>query len=199
LLLAVPRTTRAGSIIYDIQNYPSQQNGHTLEGTITTDGQIGPLAFSDITSWSVTIDNTITFRSTDAGSSTVLLGDVQATSTSITLSAPASINPNYLSLGDLQGILSWQRAAGTTLGIYGAIYVPVGNLWTTTSTTLGGNDPWVIAAVPEPSSLWMAVSGISASLAYGWFRHRREAARKLTGIDAANGPAAREASAANGP
>lgn len=29
-------------------------------------------------------------------------------------------------------------------------------------------------AVPEPSSLWMAGTWISAALAYGWFRHRRD-------------------------
>jgi hypothetical protein len=95
LLLAVPWTTRAGPIIYSIQNYPPEQNGHTLSGTITTDGQIGPLAGSDITSWSVTFDDTSTFT----GSGVLLQGVVQATSTSITLpAAPSNSVANLLFL-----------------------------------------------------------------------------------------------------
>jgi hypothetical protein len=36
-------TTKAGSIVYEIQNYAALQNGYTLSGTITTDGTIGTL------------------------------------------------------------------------------------------------------------------------------------------------------------
>lgn len=45
----------AGSITYDLVNYPDVQDGNTLSGTITTDGAIGNLQMSDITAWSVTI------------------------------------------------------------------------------------------------------------------------------------------------
>ena len=34
------------------------------------------------------------------------------------------------------------------------------------------------SAVPEPSSLWMAGIAISAGLAYGWSRHRRDQRRQ---------------------
>jgi hypothetical protein len=34
------------------------------------------------------------------------------------------------------------------------------------------------AAVPEPTSLWMMGTGISAGLAYGWSRHRRDQRRQ---------------------
>jgi len=90
LLLAVPGT-RAGQIIYDIRNYPLDQQGHTVSGTITTDGLIGQLAASDIKSWSVTIDNTFTFRSSDAGARTDISGDVQATPTTISLSRSPTV------------------------------------------------------------------------------------------------------------
>ena len=55
LLLAVPRMTRA-DMIYDIQSYPSDQQGHTVTGTITTDGSMGLLTRDDIISWTVTFD-----------------------------------------------------------------------------------------------------------------------------------------------
>jgi len=88
LLLVVPPTTRAGQIIYDIQNYPADQNGHTVSGTITTDGITGQLAQADILSWTVTIDGTQTFGSTDVGALTIVQGDVQASPTSLTMGIP---------------------------------------------------------------------------------------------------------------
>jgi hypothetical protein len=177
LLLAVPWTARAGPIIYSIQNYPSEQNGHTLSGTVTTDGKIGPLAGSDITSWSVIFDDTLTLT----GSAVRLEGVVQATSTSITLpAAPSNSDANLLVLVAPagEGDLEWERLTGSSTGIYEASHAPLIQLWRTNPATLGGTDPWVLAAVPEPSSLWMAVSGISASLAYDWFRHRRKPWRR---------------------
>jgi len=86
LLLVVPRTTRADTI-YTIQNYPSDQNGHTVSGTIATDGHIGQITSADITSWSVTFDSTFTFRSTDPGTDIGSLGVVQATATNLSLVA----------------------------------------------------------------------------------------------------------------
>ena len=34
-------------MVYQLVNYPLDQGGHTLSGTITTDGTIGDLGFSD--------------------------------------------------------------------------------------------------------------------------------------------------------
>ena len=73
-LLTLPQAVLAGSITYDIVNYPDLQNGWTLSGTITTDATMGPITQLDITSWtwSITkvVDNIVrdyTFRSTDPG------------------------------------------------------------------------------------------------------------------------------------
>ena len=68
-LALTPHAAEAGSVTYAIQNYAADQNGHTVSGSITTDGKTGLLDTSDITSWTVTIDTT-TFRSTDPGSNT---------------------------------------------------------------------------------------------------------------------------------
>jgi len=66
MLLVVPQMTRA-ALIYNIQTIPYDQDGHTLSGTITTDGSIGTLIASDIKSWVVTFDNNYTIQSTDSG------------------------------------------------------------------------------------------------------------------------------------
>ena len=47
VLLNLPRIAKA-DLSYSIQNYPTDQNGANLTGTITTDGVIGTLAASDI-------------------------------------------------------------------------------------------------------------------------------------------------------
>src|SRR5271166_5332521 len=54
-LLTLPQAVIAGTITYDIQNYPTDQNAWTLSGAITTDGKTGVLAPSDILSWTWTI------------------------------------------------------------------------------------------------------------------------------------------------
>ena len=51
LALLLTGTGRADTITYLIQNYPADQGGHTLSGTIVTDGKTGALAASNILSW----------------------------------------------------------------------------------------------------------------------------------------------------
>ena len=69
-LLSLPSAVLAGTT-YNIQNYPLDQNGWTLTGTITTDGTQGHLSRPpDITSWTWTITkgaNTYTTTSTATG------------------------------------------------------------------------------------------------------------------------------------
>ncbi len=192
LLLVVPPTTRAGQIIYDIQNYPADQNGHTLSGTITTDGVIGTLTSADIKAWTVTFDNTYTFRLSDVGSGTTVIGDVQATAQTITIGpAPSSGGSDFgmysgpfPAYGNGVASVFYIRlnAPPYPLPEYEAGYPPISTaalLWDTLNPNMGGTEPWVIAvapasAVPEPSSLWLLGTAISAGLAYGWSRHRRD-------------------------
>jgi len=185
LLLVVPPTTRAGQIIYDIQNYPADQNGHTVSGTITTDGITGQLAQADILSWTVTIDGTQTFGSTDVGALTIVQGDVQASPTSLTMGIPPTgFNELDLRSGfntpppsTVSGLVYLRPApAPASPAIYEGDFNGA-PLWVTTDPTMGGTDPWVLAvvpasAVPEPSSLWLLGTAITAGLAYGWSRHR---------------------------
>jgi hypothetical protein len=55
-LLFFPASAFSGTITYDIVNYPTLQNGYTVDGTITTDGNMGSLTAFDIISWSISID-----------------------------------------------------------------------------------------------------------------------------------------------
>ena len=175
LLLAVSRTTRA-DMIYDIQNYPSDQQGHTVTGTITTDGIIGPLTEADIKSWTVTFDqgtrDAYTFSSTPLNAEVFVAG-VQATPTNMTMSAPTSASSETrLSLEVVGGEapsndLQWARylssPTGEQLNLEGSYSAHGKNgdrLWYTGNPQVGGTDPWVLAvapasAIPEPASLWL--------------------------------------------
>jgi hypothetical protein len=54
-VVGLGQTCAADPITYNLVDYSSLENGWTLSGTITTDGTIGALAASDITSWTFTI------------------------------------------------------------------------------------------------------------------------------------------------
>jgi len=113
MLLVVSQTTKAGTI-YDLQNYPADQNGHTLSGTITTDGTIGTLQESNIKSWNVTIDATDNFSSHDPGAVTSVAGlGLAATATELSFATSLSTNTYFViatntSGGPLSELL-WNR------------------------------------------------------------------------------------------
>jgi PEP-CTERM motif len=86
-VLAVPGQSIAGSITYNIVDDPIDQNGWTLMGTITTDGVIGALQSSDVTSWSLSISQAATtykYSSADPGAALYMGSSATATATAIT-------------------------------------------------------------------------------------------------------------------
>ena len=174
--------TRA-DLIYNIQNYPSDQSGHTLSGTITTDGTIGTLTSGNIVSWVVTLDGTESFRSTDSGAITGV-ESLDATSTNLTLS-----NSNFASVLNLGVSISnveadevfWRNSSLSSQLLYLAKYNSA-QIWSTTTPSLGGSEPWLIAVaqsstVPEPSSLPIAgsaiICGIGVCVRRMRIRHRK--------------------------
>jgi hypothetical protein len=156
----------AADFIYDIQNYPSLQNGFTLSGTITTDIDTGTLSGADIKAWTITITPAVgsgtTFDSTMSGSNVLGTNGVDVSPTAITLSAGVLTFNDAVNFSPLQ----YNRGANN---LY--ISKPDGN---TTNwfdflgpTALGG-DPWIIAtaetsATPAPSTLVMS------SILFGMF------------------------------
>ena len=184
MLLVLPRMTRA-DIVYDIQDYPADQVTHHISGTITTDGTTGPyIDRTHIVSWVVTFDGTLTFHSTDPSSYTkgiYEIGNLDVGLTNITVGTGA-----FLGLlsepASLIDAVEWSRSPGVEPVPYSAQYNS-STLWTNSSPSFGGTDPWVIAvaessAVPEPSTAIVAVFGTVAFIAYGWSRHRRAQRRQ---------------------
>ncbi len=163
-LALTPHAAKAGSVTYAIQNYPADQDGHTVSGSITTDGKTGLLDSTDITAWVVTIDTT-TFRSTDPDSATAALG-VFANATGIVI--PGFGGALLLESDSLLGSdqISWTRIpADADLSAY-AGRLQSDFLWNTFNPALGGTTLWVLASVPEPSSVVLVGIGAFASIAY---------------------------------
>ena len=175
-----PCPAKAGS--YNIVNYPTDQNGHNVFGTITTDGTLGTLAANNIISWSVTIDGT-TFTNTDPNAETLVLGTgLNATLTSITLAEAATGLVNDLqfeinNLGVTSPSIDWHRSPSAVPSVNTDFYdgsIAEANTWFTLNPSMGGTNPWLIAAVPEPSTgLLASIGAVVAILAYGWSHHRR--------------------------
>ena len=78
-LFVVPHIAEAGLITYSIQNYPADQEGSTLSGSITTDGNLGILTATDIISWTWTISHPDLPSVTESGSAVFLIQGLIAT------------------------------------------------------------------------------------------------------------------------
>src|SRR5271157_3999787 len=159
-LLTLPQAVLAGSMTYDIVNYPDLQNGWTLSGTITTDGTIGTIQASDITSWTWTIveaGTALTIRSTDLGAGVTVDG-LTATSTDLQLHFNSD---QLLQLGSnaafLQDATSHIEPRFITQALGPAI-PPPRIAWSSSIPQPPGTSAWLIAststaAVPEPCTL----------------------------------------------
>ncbi|MCY2966135.1 MAG: hypothetical protein NT069_21315 [Planctomycetota bacterium] len=160
---------QAGPITYQINNYPSVQNGFTVSGSITTDGTIGSLSSGNITAWTWTLStgSTVhgTLSSTDAGATLGTDGTVTATATDITLTSPGANLVNQLSFfsttqtAQFGVALRYIRNGGDpgepldANDIYRSSYTSVA-FATSSSNPPGVALPsvatWVIASVPPP-------------------------------------------------
>ncbi len=170
-LLSIPQAVMAGSMTYDIVNYPADQNGWTLSGTITTDGKTGDLAPTDILSWTWTITTggfpfpiAFTASSSDA---TAGIGATNLEATTTDIEAPIG---GELDLQAYPNYLVYNRLPGFQQTYYTEIYTGGRPIlyytWSTINPSMGGTDPWVIASVPEPSSLYLLGFGAVCGSVY---------------------------------
>ncbi|WP_165223306.1 PEP-CTERM sorting domain-containing protein [Aquisphaera insulae] len=159
LLLGSVDHASAGSITYNILDFPAYQNGFAVTGTITTDGTIGNLTAGNITSWSVTVSQagySETFTSNDSGANVVIEDSLVATPTALYLPPTSSYaTQNLLELlsapqgAHLIDEIHWSNSL-TPFYLGSFNFAPTA--WNTTPDAFRGAN-WVIATVPEPSSL----------------------------------------------
>jgi hypothetical protein len=171
------RRTEA-NMIYSLISFPTLQNGYSLTGTITTDGRLGTLAFSDIVATSITsVTNGVsTYQNLQPNH---VYGETSlfATSTGLFLPAatPGPPSPNLAigSLGYDVVDLQYDYAASSGVGyvdFFGSVNHPttLTQLWTTSGSDLLNltGQPWQIAqaTVPEPSARLLLGAGAATLL-----------------------------------
>ncbi len=170
-----PTEDTAATITYFIQDYPADQSGFNLTGTITTDGTTGLLSPSDILSWSVTIPGQGTFS---GGSSGAVLQGLEATPTQITLPLPTGDGAmSSLDLFTTGSDLVYSRSS-TQSGYVSQFDHSL--LWQTANPSMdnAGTNAWLIAAVPEPSSLFLELIGAGIIIASAMVRKPRTQRRR---------------------
>jgi len=174
-LLTLPQAVLAGSMTYGIVDYPADQNGWALSGAITTDGKTGVLAPSDILSWTWTISTNFhgelivfTASSSDFNSAISSTG-LEATTKHIEVPPGGA-----LGMFDpiMEGLLIEYNNA-PPMGpstyysyVYGGAGPGRAYPWFTLNPTMGGTDPWIIASVPEPSTLYLLGFGAVCGSVY---------------------------------
>ena len=188
---AIPNLKSAwgGPTAYNFADYPTDQNGYHLSGQIVTDGVLGKLAASDITSWSFTITNTdiipnINFTSSPTSSPRVM--GVVATTTTLTLpygdtQIGGISNQNLLLFNTIQqpsgGFLEY---VNSPQGVAYCGVIATLDCWETPNPTMNNSQTWVIAdgghPVPEPSTLVLLGIGAVSLLAYAWRRRTKVSA-----------------------
>jgi hypothetical protein len=195
LALTFCPTTRGASITYILQSYPSQQNGFTLSGSITTDGVIGVLQSTDIKAWSYSIYSGGTLldsESSDRSDFPAFTVGLTATGTSLTLPVPMSGSDYALEFEpvfDDRGLF-WGRDTSSNQDTYRVFVDGAAELWGTTSSPVGslslGGTNWIIATIPEPGSLSLALLGSACLAVVQWTRRRRRVASSSQANPTAN-------------
>jgi hypothetical protein len=176
MFLAAPQLR--ADVTYHLVDYPLDQGGHHLSGTITTDGTIGDLGSSDfppgyynfrpqfgghITGATFQIDNDPVYT-VPVNNIPNAWAEVVATPTQIVIfpgnTSPFELLYNVPSVG-VWGI-EWQNT-----GLYSGSDQVSGTVWNTSSTPttpghIGANSSWVIAttAVPEPATLVLLATAL---------------------------------------
>jgi hypothetical protein len=186
LMFLVTPQLKATNITYNLVDYSLDQGGHHLSGTITTDGTIGDLGVDPfpagyynfrpqfgghITGATFQIDNDPVYT-VPAGNIPNAFAEVVATATQIVI-VPGNTSAfqllyNVPSVG-VWGI-GWQNS-GSNVGPYSGSDQVSGTVWTTASTSsaaghLGANSSWVIATVPEPTTLVLFATGLLGLAAF---------------------------------
>jgi PEP-CTERM motif len=185
VLVAGARTTLAGQITYSLQNYAADQNGSTLSGSVTTDGNLGTLTSADIVAWTWTVTPPVGPPLTLSGvTSTVSLLMATDQQLLLPIGENNAIPSEFFLVGPVGSSTAQLEYFRPSVGQGDSIYSAAnGNLasayWITDNPQMGGTDPWVIgvatSSVPEPSGVVLLGLGITGFIVAG---ARRRFSRK---------------------
>ena len=140
-LIAAAHIADAGQITYSLQNYAADQNGSTLSGTVTTDGNLGTLTQADIVAWTWTVTPPVGAPFTLSGSGAdSIVQNLIATDTQLLLPEIQTENQNFeLALVGGNADLEYRRdffhdgVPDRYIGSPGNV-----NFWATTNPGMGG-------------------------------------------------------------
>jgi hypothetical protein len=181
------------NITYNLVSYSDYQNGYNLTGTLTTNGHIGMLAQSDIITGTITVSNGVNTYQNLLPNDIYWNNDLLATDNQLSLSMKTADSYSQIwspgfALGGgpygtpliyydyFQNPPDTQNPGTIYVGSSSSVYysTTVMHLWDTTpisspqlaaqlATQLGGQ-PWIIAKVPEPTTITLLVTAIGSVL-----------------------------------
>jgi len=171
--IGADRRAEAANVVYNLVSYPALQNGYTLTGTITTNGHIGILAYSDILDASFAVSNGVNSYQTIHSSEVYGITSLLATATELLL--PASTDTHsfpHLKIGGAgfetpQLQLDYLKFGDGSIALYADCDVDhpttLTTVWNTTSGAallqLDGSPLLIATVVPEPSTLILTATG----------------------------------------
>lgn len=191
-VVALPVPGVRAALIYDFVNYPADQNGHALTGTITTADTApddGVLMAAEILAWEfeVTGPDALSGSSSDAGASQIVFG-ATITPTEIVFPFPPPTSSEIYEFrfrgsdGELGYLRAYEPVGIGVFSWYRAIHSHPGpEAWFTYEPLMGepvfeglSSFPWIVATrVPEPAGAMLLCSLAGAGLILGRRRRAR--------------------------
>lgn len=181
IALLISSTPALAAVTYKLVDYPQYQNGWTLSGSITTDGATGDITAGHIKAWDWTItQGNLSFSRDSTNSEAEFWPPLaeqkcfHATSTSLSMipgwwaSLVYSTDP-----GAADDDLGWNWISldgGQTMQPYYFCAVDNTYGWAAWNTTLAGPNGWIVATVPEPSTIALLFAASLGGLL--WWRRR---------------------------
>jgi hypothetical protein len=164
--------TATATVIYDITNATSVQNGYSLSGSIEVSGTGNDVSLSSFNLTATKADNpTLTFSSALGDSAGQ--GNLIATNSGFYVPVGGTLQ---IAKSDFSQSLNWLNDwFGSTFYSAATNIAPVTLFWDSVSYPITDVNNWQIGsvqAVPEPSTYCMALAGLACG-GYSMFRRRR--------------------------